>query len=62
MQNPSSPDRNETCSADVLYHEGDASSAVSWAAIVAGVFVTVAFSLMLVAFGAGIPSCSYFRT
>ena len=54
MQNPSSPARNEACSADGIYHEMDASSAVSWAAIVAGVFGTVAFSLMLVAFGAGI--------
>ena len=53
MQNPFSSAHNETYSPDILCHEGDASSAVSWAAIVAGTFATVAFSLMLVAFGAG---------
>ena len=53
MQNSSSPAHNEAYDADILCNEGDASSAVSWAAIVAGTFVTVAFSLMLVAFGAG---------
>ena len=53
MQNSSSPAHNETYDAGNPCNGGDASSAVSWAAIVAGTFVTVAFSLMLVAFGAG---------
>jgi hypothetical protein len=58
MQISTSPIRNEALNVNDAHNEEGASSAVSWPAILAGMFTIVALSLILIAFGAGLDFAS----